>query len=182
MKSTLLLEVACSELGLSRRRLFAIRKERRHQVWQDRLLAHFARIGAPADLDNANSEIGPLIVWNSEHDLNRETGMTGMEAWDKAVRDGREKLRSKSAEPWQEYVVWSVMEPTIGGKGRRVRIGLDEVTVNASVGSRAYLCSHTDGSHSIIKGCPKHGTYPVVLSTDRKRPKDNSDEATIVRF
>ena len=61
-------------------------------------------------------------------------------------------------------------------------IGLDEVTVNAPVGSRVYLCSHTDGSHSIIKDYPKHGTYPVVLFTDRKRPKDNTDEATIVRF
>ena len=35
---------------------------------------------------------------------------------------------------------------------------LDEVTVNAPVGSRVYLCSHTDGSHSIIKDYPKHGT------------------------
>ena len=120
-------------------------------------------------------------MWNSEHDLNRETGMTGLEAWDKAVRDGRNKLRPKPAEPWWEYV-WSVIEPTVVGKGRRVRIGLDEVTVNAPVGSRAYLCSHTDGSHSIIKDYPKHGTYPVVLFTDRKQPKDNTDEATIVRF
>ena len=64
----------------------------------------------------------------------------------------------------------------------RVRIGLDEVTVNASVGSRAYLCSHTDGSHSIIKDYPKHSTYPVVLFTDRKRQKDNSDEVPIVRL
>jgi hypothetical protein len=155
--------------------------ERRHQIWQDRLPAHFARIGAPADLDKANSEIWPLVVWNSEHDLNRETGMTGVEAWDKAVRDGRNKLRPKPAEPWWEYV-WSVIEPTVVGKGRRVRIGLDEVTVNAPVGSRAYLCSHTDGSHSIVKDYPKHGTYPVVLFTDRKHPKDNTDEATIVHF
>lgn len=155
--------------------------ERRHQIWQDRLPAHFARIGAPSDLGNANSEIWPLIVWNSEHDLNRETGMTGMEAWDKAARDGRNKLRPRPAEPWWEYV-WSVIEPTTVGKGRRVRIGLDEVTVNAPVGSRAYLCSHTNGSHSIIKDYPKHGTYPVVLFTDRKRPKESSDEATIVRF
>ena len=120
-------------------------------------------------------------MWNSEHDLNRETGMTGVEAWDKAVRDGRNKLRPKPAEPWWEFV-WSVIEPTVVGKGRRVMIGLDEVTVNAPVGSRAYLCSHTDGSHSIIKDYPKHGTYPVVLFTDRKHPKDNYEEATIVRF
>ena len=115
--------------------------ERRHQIWQDRLPAHFARIGVPADLDKANSEIWPLVVWNSEHDLNRETGMTGMEAWDKAVRDGRNKLRPKPAEPWWEYV-WSVIEPTVVGKGRRVRIGLDEVTVNAPVGSEP-ICVRT---------------------------------------
>ena len=174
---------ACGELGLSRSRLFAIRKEwlfansleskgkieRRRQIWQDRLPAHFARIGVPDDLGRADSEIWALIVRNSEHYLNRETGMTGMEAWDKAVRDGRNKLRPKPAEPWWEYV-WSVIEPTTIGKGRRVRIGLDEVTVNAPVGSRAYLCSHTDGSHSIIKDYPKHDTYSVVLFTDRKHP------------
>ena len=107
--------------------------------------------------------------------------MTGLEAWDKAVRDGRNKLRPKPAEPWWEYV-WSVIEPTVVGKGRRVVIGLDEVTVNAPVGSRAYLCSHTDGSHSIIKDYPKHGTYPVVLFTDRKHPRNNDEEASIVRF
>ena len=145
--------------------------ERRHEIWQSRLPAHFARVGTPRDLSEANEEIWRLVSWNARHDVNRESGMTGVEAWDRAVAEGRCKLRPVPREPWWEYV-WSLISRVEVQRGRRVQIGLDEVTVNAPVGARAYLCEHTDGSHSIIKDWPRHNTFPVVLYTDRKRHEE----------
>lgn len=155
--------------------------ERRHEIWQSRLPAHFARVGTPSDLAAANEEIWRLVTWNAEHDTNRETGMTGVEAWDKAVKEGRCKLRPVPREPWWEYV-WSLISRVEVGRGRRVSVGLDEVTVGMPVGSRVYLCEHTDGTHSVIRDWPKHGTYPVVLYTDRKGRTDKPPQHPSVQF
>jgi hypothetical protein len=155
--------------------------ERLHQVWQDRLPRYFAKNGPPESLQDANTRhVAPLIAWRNTHEVHRETGMVASEAWAKALAQGRSPLRPVPACPWWEYV-WSEMMRVVVLPRRRVRIGVDEVPVNAAVGDRVILCSHTDGFHTVLRHMPVKGQLPVVLHTDRPRKSEPPAPPT-VRF
>ena len=152
--------------------------ERLHQVWQDRLPAFFSKNGAPCELGTGNAQIAGLVAWRNGHETHRETGMTAQAAWDRATAGGRCKLRPVPKCPWRDYV-WSSMARVFVLPRKRVRIGADVVPVNAAPGSRAILCTHTDGFHSVIRDWPRKGEMPVVLFSDRPRHGDPSAPPTV---
>jgi len=155
--------------------------ERLHQVWQDRLPRYFAKNGTPDSLLDANrGHLAPLIDWRNRNETHRETGMIAAEAWAKAFVEGRSQLRPRPACPWWEYI-WSLMEWVEVLPRQRVRIGLDEVSVNAVVGERVLLCTHSDGTHSVLRDWPRKGQFPVVLQSDRPRKSEPPSPPT-VRF
>jgi len=155
--------------------------ERLHQVWQDRLPTFFAKNGVPSSLESGNEAISNLIAWRNGHERHRETGMTAQEAWQKAVDEGRNKLRERPKCPWWEYI-WSLMTTVNVMPRGRVLIGSDSVPVNAKAGERVILCNHTDGTHSVIKEWPRKGTLPIVLFSDRPKDADTTSGQPTVRF
>ena len=70
--------------------------ERIHLVWQDRLPAYFEREGIDIDtpLATVNDHVDALVDYRNGFETHREIGMTPDEAWDKAIREGRCKLRA----------------------------------------------------------------------------------------
>jgi hypothetical protein len=154
--------------------------ERLHQVWQDRLPPFFAKNGVPADLGTGNAAVAGLVAWRNGHEEHRETGMTARAAWDRALAGGRSRLRPVPPCPWWDYV-WSPMGRATVLPRRRVRIGADEVPVNAAPGTRVVLCAHTDGFHSVLRDWPRKGALPAVLFSDRPR-RSGPPSAPTVRF
>jgi hypothetical protein len=152
--------------------------ERLHQVWQDRLPPFFAKNGVPADLGEGNAGIAGLLSWRNGHEAHRETGMTAQAAWDKALAEGRSSLRPVPRCPWWDYV-WSEMARTEVLPRKRVRIGADEVSVNAPPGTRVVLCSHTDGFHTVLADWPKKNASPVILFSNRPRKAEPSMPPTV---
>jgi hypothetical protein len=142
--------------------------ERLHQVWQDRLPPFFAKNGVPETLDIANAQLSSLIDWRNTHDIHRETGMRATEAWGKAIAQNRCKLRPKPQCPWWNYV-WSLMTRIQVGTRGRVSIDLNEFSIQAKPGSRVVLCTHVDGTHSILADIPRKEALPKVLFTNRAR-------------
>jgi hypothetical protein len=153
---------------------------RLHRVWQDRLPPFFARNGVPPGLGAANAAVAGLVAWRNAREEHRETGMTARAAWDRALADGRSVLRPVPPCPWWDYV-WSSMARAQVLPRRRVRIGADEVPVNAAPGTRAILCTHTDGFHTVLGDWPKKGALPAVLFSDRPL-RDGPPTAPTVRF
>ena len=140
--------------------------ERVHLVWQDRLPTYFLKNGIPATLEQANTIIATLIAWRNAHEAHREIGMKAAEAWATALAQGRTLMRPRPRCPWWEYV-WSQMERVVVLPRSRVRIGLEDVEVDAAPGQRVFLCQHVDGSHSVLEKMPQKGTLPIVLFTNR---------------
>ena len=147
--------------------------ERRHQVWQDRLPPYFAlnALTVRSPLEDVNGHIRALYDWRNDKEEHRELGMTPKEAWDKAVSEGRSKLRPvPKDDPWWDYV-WSTWNNiTIGARGYiELPHPVGRVPTQGIPGSRATLCEHLDGTYSVIKERPRHGEFPIVLFTNRPR-------------
>lgn len=145
--------------------------ERRHQVWQDRLPSYFALNGITARdlLQDVNAHILSLSDWRNAMETHREIGMTPHAAWDKAVTEGRSKLRPvPQDDPWWEYV-WSTWHSAIIGPRGYVDLPFGKVPTQGISGSRATICEHLDGTYSVIRERPKHGSFPAVLFTNRPK-------------
>lgn len=144
--------------------------ERIHQVWQDRLPSYFALNGvtSASDLEDVNSHIRLLRDHRNRREQHREIKMTPQQAWDKAIAEGRNKLRPVPNDPWWNYV-WSSWYPVIAGPGGRVLFRAESFPTQASAGTRAVLCEHIDGTISIIKERPQKGKLPIVLFSNRPR-------------
>ena len=145
--------------------------ERRHQVWQDRLPSYFALNGITVRdlLQDVNAHILSLSDWRNAMEPHREIGMTPREAWDKAVAEGRNKLRPvPKDDPWWEYV-WSTWYPVLVGPRGYIDLPFGTVPTQGTPGSRATICEHLDGTYSVIRERPKHGSFPSVLFTNRPR-------------
>jgi hypothetical protein len=144
--------------------------ERRHQVWQDRLPPYFALNGltSRSEIQDVNAHVEALYDWRNAKEMHREIGMTPQAAWDKALAEGRSKLRPIPKEPWWDYI-WSNWLPiTLGARGYvELPHPVGRVPTQGVPGSRATLCEHLDGTYSVIKDRPCHGTFPVVLFTNR---------------
>jgi hypothetical protein len=147
--------------------------ERRHQVWQERLPAYFALNGITplSDLQDINAHIGTLADWRDLKEVHRELGMTPRAAWDKALAEGRSKLRPCPIhDPWWPYV-WSTWLPVVIGARGYIELPhpVGRVPTQGAPGSRATICEHLDGTYSVIKERPCKGQFPVVLFTNRPR-------------
>jgi len=143
--------------------------ERVHLMWQGRLPVFFLKNGLPATLEEANGHVRVLIAWRNTHEVHSETGMIPADAWAKALADGCSRMRPCPRCPWWEYV-WSEMESVVVLARGRVKIGLEEVSVNAAPGQRVILCRHVEGGYSVLERMPEKDKFPVVLFTNRPRP------------
>lgn len=140
--------------------------ERLHQIWQDRLPAYCAREGIDesAPLEELNERLGALVDYRNGFEKHRELGRSAQEAWDEAVAQGRNKLRTIPRDGWWE-LVWS--EWSKGMIGPRGRLVVDNVlcTTECPNGTRTWICRHVNGSLSLCLNKPEHGVPPKVVFT-----------------
>jgi hypothetical protein len=135
--------------------------ERAHFFWQERLPAYFVSEGI-TDLELADPHVQALRLHRNQHEVHRELKMTPQKAWDLACKEKRSVLRPKPNCPWWPFV-WSLRIPTRIGPDSRIPIGSQLLRVNAPPGSKAILCHHPSGHHSVLAAPPHHKTKPVVL-------------------
>lgn len=138
--------------------------ERVHQVWQDRLVAYFAREGM---LDEPmcvlNAEIERLLDYRNAYEIHRDIAQTPRAAWERAVDEGRNKLRPVPDDGWWE-LVWSQWSRAM--VGRRGRIPLEGgrfCSTECANGTWVWLCRHVDGSVSAVLNKPSHEEGPRVV-------------------
>ena len=143
--------------------------ERIHEVWQDRLPPYFRLNGISelSDLEVVNAHIDRLRAERNNCEPHREVGMTPRRAWETAVAEGRSRIRPFRPDPWWEYV-WSVWDRVVVGPRGRVRVGTETFPTECANGTPAFLCSHVDGTRSILLEEPRRGALPIVLFTNRK--------------
>lgn len=138
--------------------------ERSHFFWQERLPAYFASEHI-ADLDQANPHVQALRRHRNQHEIHRELKMTPQKAWDLALKEKRSVLRPKPNCPWWPFV-WSLRTQIKVGSDCRVPIGSQLLRVQAAPGSKAVLCHHPSGNHSVLAAAPNPKAKPVVLFTN----------------
>jgi transposase InsO family protein len=144
--------------------------ERIHQVWQDRLPPYFAlnNLTPSTPLDQVNQHVHALREHRNIYEAHRELAMTPQCAWNKAIEQGRSKLRPVPKEPWWNYV-WSIWHKVTIAVGGKVHFGQSTFPTQGAPGSRAVLCEHLDGTISILKERPDRRKTPIVLFSNRPR-------------
>ena len=145
--------------------------ERIHLVWQDRLPAYFEREGIDIDtpLETVNDHVEALVDYRNGFETHREIGMTPDEAWDKAIREGRSKLRAIPQDGWWE-LVWSEWSRTV--VGRRGRVSLADgrfCPTECANGTKVWLCRHIDDTVSVVLNKPEHGVRPTILFSNNPK-------------
>lgn len=145
--------------------------ERIHLVWQDRLPAYFEREGIDIDtpLATVNDHVDALVDYRNGFETHREIGMTPDEAWDKAIREGRCKLRAIPQDGWWE-LVWSEWSRTV--VGRRGRVSLADgrfCPTECANGMKVWLCQHIDDTVSVVLNKPEHGVRPTILFSNNPK-------------
>ena len=141
--------------------------ERIHLVWQDRLPAYFAGegIGPEADCETLNAHVARLVERRNTREIHREIATTPRNAWDRAVAEGRNKLRPVPRDGWWE-LVWSEWTRTRVGPRGRVALGERQLPTQCANGTKVWLCCHPCGAVSVVLNKPDHSTHPVILYTD----------------
>lgn len=144
--------------------------ERVHIVWQDRLPAYFEQegIGPETSFEELNAHIGRLVDYRNNFEEHREIRMTPRKAWDTAIREGRNKLRAIPDDGWWE-LVWAEWKRTTVGPRGRVLQGNILFPTECANGTKVWLCSHVDGTHSVVLNKPDHDVRPVILFTNNPR-------------
>ena len=141
--------------------------ERIHLVWQDRLPACFAGegIGPEADYETLNAHVARLVERRNTREIHREIATTPSDAWNRAVAEGRNKLRPVPCDGWWE-LVWSEWTRTLAGPRGRVALGERYLPTQCANGTKVWLCRHPCGAVSVVLNKPERGTHPVILFTD----------------
>jgi len=98
----------------------------------------------------------------NEHEVHRELKMTPQQAWELARKEKRSVLRPKPNCPWWPFV-WSQRAPIRVGADGRVPIGTQLLRVEAAPGSKAVLCHHPCGHHSVLASAPDPKVKPIIL-------------------
>jgi len=135
--------------------------ERAHSFWQERLPAYFASEHI-SDLDQANPQVQALRLHRNQHEIHRELKMKPQQAWTCALKEKRSVLRPKPACPWRPFV-WSQRTTIKVGSDGRLPIGSQLLRVEAQPGSKAILCHHPSGHHSVLAASPNQQSKPVIL-------------------
>jgi len=144
--------------------------ERVHQVWQDRLPRSFAHegFGVATPLEELNAHTWALVDYRNAFEVHREIGMTPKTAWDRAVAEGRNKLRPVPDDGWWE-LVWATRTGIIIGPRGRAIVGSCRYPTECPNGTRAFLYRHVDGTISIALNKPSHNEHPKVVFTTNTR-------------
>ncbi len=144
--------------------------ERVHQVWQDRLPRSFSHEGftAATPLEVLNAHAQALVDYRNGFEIHREIGMTPDEAWDKAIREGRNKLRAIPSDGWWE-LVWAIRSRIVIGARGKVFLDGMWCPTECPNGTRAYLYRHVDGTVSVALNKPTHSEPPKVVFTTNTR-------------
>lgn len=144
--------------------------ERIHQVWQDRIPAYAAREGITGStpLEDVNEQLACLVDYRNAFELHREIGMPPLKAWERAVEEGRCKIRPTPRDGWWELIWAEWTRLTIGPRGR-VQVGDVLCTTECVNGTRVWACHHVDGTLSLVLDKPAKGVRPVVLFTNNPR-------------
>ncbi|MBQ7252341.1 MAG: transposase family protein [Kiritimatiellae bacterium] len=141
--------------------------ERVHLVWQDRLPAYFQGEGTGSGMtfEILNEHATALAEYRNGHEIHREIGMTPQAAWDRAVAEGRSKLRRVPRDGWWE-LVWAEWTRGVAGPRGRVAVGDGCVPTQCANGTKVWVCRHAGGETSVVLNAPAHGEPPVVLFTN----------------
>jgi transposase InsO family protein len=146
--------------------------ERVHQVWQDRLPAYAAHEGITAQtpLEDVNDHLECLVDHRNGFEIHRELHDTPQNVWDKAVKEGRCKIRQPPRDGWFEllWAEWKCMR--IGPRGRLLVDGVLCPTECAN-GTKVWVCRHVDGTVSLVLNKPITGTVPQVVFTNNPAVK-----------
>jgi len=144
--------------------------ERIHLVWQDRLPAYFEREGIDAEtpFDELNEHVDRLVDYRNGFELHREIGMTPNDAWNMAVREGRNKIRPIPQDGWWEFVWSDWSRATVGLRGR-VQVDGRFCPTECANGTRVWLCRHMDGTVSVLLNKPTHEAGPVILFSNNPK-------------
>jgi hypothetical protein len=135
--------------------------ERSHLFWQERLPAYFASEHL-TDLDHADPHVQALRLHRNQHEVHRELKMIPQKAWDWALKEKRSVLRPKPNCPWWPFV-WSQRTNIRVGPDGRVPLGSHLLRVKAAPGSKAILCHHPSGHHSVLAAPPSAQAKPIIL-------------------
>lgn len=137
--------------------------ERVHVVWQDRLPAYFERegIGIETPMGTLNEHVLNLVDYRNSFEIHREIRMTPKQAWDLAIAEGRNKLRTIPADGWWDLVWAEWSRATVGSRGG-VYVDDRFCPTECANGTKVWLCRHIDGTFSIIRNKPQHGVRPVI--------------------
>jgi len=140
--------------------------ERDHQCWQDRLPSYFASEEIhELTLANHRLHLPALRAHRNRHEIHRELGMTPQAAWDRARQENRNALRPAPRCPWWPYV-WSQRTTIRVGDDGRVPVGAHRVRVEVPPRTKAILCQHPSGHHSVLAHQPDPKAKPILLFTD----------------
>ena len=135
--------------------------ERQHLFWQKRLPAYFAAEKL-SRIEDANPHLRDLRLHHNESEIHRELGLCPQQAWRKAKKENRFKLRPRPATPWWPYV-WSVREPIRVSPDGTVLLATHRVKVPHSPGTRLTRCQHPDGSITLLANDLRSGGKPIVI-------------------
>ena len=129
--------------------------------------AYFASegIGSEADFETLNAHVARLVERRNTREIHREIATTPRDAWDRAVAEGRCKLRPVPRDGWWE-LVWSEWTRTLAGPRGRVALGERFLPTQCANGTKVWLCRHPCGAVSVVLNKPEHGTLPIILYTD----------------
>ena len=141
--------------------------ERVHLVWQDRLPAYFQGegIGPETTFETLNEHVAALVDRRNGHEIHREIGRTPRAAWERAVAEGRSKLRPVPRDGWWE-LVWAEWMRAVAGAHGRVAVEDGVVPTQCANGTKVWVCRHAGGETSVVLNAPAHGEHPVVLFTN----------------
>ena len=131
--------------------------ERVHQVWQDRLPRYFKNEGLSVNipLEVVNDRIDSLVDYRNDFEVHSEIRMTPRAAWEKALAEGRSKIRPIPDDGWWE-LVWAQWSGIVIGPGGKAVVDGMWCPTGCANGTCCWLCRHVDGSFSIVLNKPEH--------------------------
>ena len=113
-----------------------------------------------------NGRIDSLVDYRNDFEVHSEIRMTPRAAWEKAIAEGRSKIRPIPDDGWWE-LVWAQWGGIVIGPGGKAVVDGLWCPTGCANGTRGWLCRHVDGSFSIVLNKPEHAVRPrVVFSTN----------------
>ncbi len=144
--------------------------ERLHQVWQERLPAYAAHEGitGATPLEDVNDHLACLVDYRNGFETHRDLRSTPLDAWERAVAEGRCKIRQPPRDGWWE-LLWAEWKGVVIGRRGRLLVGDTPCTTECASGTRAWSCLHLDGTVSLVLNRPERGVRPKVVFSNNPK-------------